>query len=709
LSHPGTGRRFLLAFAASCIVTVLWALPLVLHLDSRFLGAPSDATSTVRDYWYAEHVGKTPFSVEHDSLIAAPEGVDLSPGIQVANAVQPAFIWALKGLTGLVAAWNIFVLLGIALTGACTWLLLDSLGVGLIPAAFGAYAFMFSGYLVEKAYVGHGGLVQAWIFPLLLLALLRGRGKGLKHAIAAGLLVALAFYIHSYYGFFAFFLMVLFYCFEVVWDTDHPWRPAARRLALATGVVLAGLLPAVIAMHVLHSAPGGGAHSIDALQQFGARIPAYVAPVQWSPLGHHIPQSLQDRLEESGEPSLFFGFSTLVLAVLYVVRRRRPGASLRLDGFEATFAAALTVCAFVMSLPRLFHIGPVAIPAPSWFIGHFTTTWRVYARFGVLVGLGLVILAALSLAAIERSAGRRIAAVLLVVLVVELTPSLPATTWAATNVPASDRWLAAHPGGIAAIYPLAGDQPAASKLAGREYYFQRFHAHPLYSAIVPDMDRVALGLRVVSQYFTNPETAGILAAEHVRYVVLRDDVYREVHQKTPTLSGDDFRLVARVPNAQIYEVTAKPIDLKAYVAANGAKLAAAASQPPPIDHFGSGFFDPETYKYATPWRWMGKEGKITIEPVAGVEHLQFETLAFSNAQPHVLKLYGPGHTLLGQATVPTGMTPITFGPFKATGGKSITYTLETSPDPQPLSAADPRVTSVYLNEPVFRPVLVPAR
>ena len=77
------------------------------------------------------------------------------------------------------------------------------------------------------------------------------------------------------------------------------------------------------------------------------------------------------------------------------------------ERFVAGFAATLVVCAFVMSLPREFAIGPVHLPTPSWFIGHFSTTIRVYARFGVLVGLGLVILAAFAIRGIERSKGTR--------------------------------------------------------------------------------------------------------------------------------------------------------------------------------------------------------------------------------------------------------------------------------------------------------------
>ena len=699
-----TAKRFSLALVISATVTVLWAIPVVTHMNSRLLGGPSDSTSTIRDYWYDAHIGKSPFSAKHDSFVAAPEGVDLSPGIQAANAVQPLVVWGLEGSIGLVAAWNVFILVGIALSAACTWFLLDWLGTGRIGAIFGAYAFGFSGYMIEKAYVGHAGLVQAWVFPLLLLALLDGRRRNWwRGPVVSGLIAALAFYLHSYYGFFALFLVVLFYGYETFLVRRLGMQTV--RLALSLATAAAGLIPAFVALKTLGVAPGGGSHSVDALQQFGARLEAYVAPSRWSPLGHLLTSGLRTRLEYSGEPSLFFGFTTLILAALYVLRQRRNANRSVDERFVAGFAATLVVCAFVMSLPREFAIGPVHLPTPSWFIGHFSTTIRVYARFGVLVGLGLVILAAFAIRGIERSKGTRWGVACVAILALELTPSLPAQTWTVNEPPPADRWLAAHPGGIVAIYPLAGDQLKAKELNLEEYYFQKFHKHPLYSAIVSSMPPFALALRGVSQYFTNTATPHVLAAEHVRYIVIRGDVYRSLGEEPPALSPPDFKLVARVPGARIYRVTATAVNLATYASRHSAELAAAEGQQPPVDKFGFGFYGPETFKYATPWRWAGQNAQIAITPGAGVSRVRFETLAFSNSIPRTLRLYGPGHTLLGQASVPTAMTPISIGPFRVRGGVKNTFTLVTSPDPAPLGGSDPRVASIYVNQPVFRPML----
>ena len=85
----------------------------------------SDATSTIRDYWAADRQGHTPFTLEYDHLVGAPEGVEATPGIQIANAPQPLIVWGFGKVIGRVAAWNLFILLGIALSGICTFLLLD--------------------------------------------------------------------------------------------------------------------------------------------------------------------------------------------------------------------------------------------------------------------------------------------------------------------------------------------------------------------------------------------------------------------------------------------------------------------------------------------------------------------------------------------------------------------------------------------------------
>jgi hypothetical protein len=698
--------RFSVAFAASTALTVLWAFPLVLHLGSRVLGGPSDSTSTIRDYWSMEQVGKTPFTATHDSLITAPEGIDLSPGVQVANAFQPAAVWALKDVAGLVGAWNIFILGGIVLTAACTWLLLDFVGVGVIAAFFGAYAFAFNGYLINKAYAGHGGLVHAWVFPLILLALLRWRASGnLRWPVAAGALTGLAFYVHTYYGVMAALIFAVFFVVDAVGRRNTiGWKKALHGVlsgCLAAAVVVA---PALVATRVMSGEPtSANVLSVASTRQLTTRLIAYIAPTHRSPLGALVPNGVERNLDLSGEPSLFFGFSTIILAAAFIWQHVRGRRTHR---FLSTFCLALVVAAFGMSLPRLTAIGPVHVPAPSWLLGQLTGSIRVYSRFGLLAGLGLAILAALM---VDRIARRRpiVAVAFAAVLVLELTPSIPAKTWIANDPPPADRWLADHPGGIVAIYPLPGNSLTTLFLNGREYYFQRFHGHPLFSQLAAGSTPLATALRHSAQTFDDPDTSGILAAEHVRYVVVRDDVYRALRMPVPAPDASSFRLLARVRGARIFRVTSKPLDLTQYVADKAVTLAARAGQTPPSDSFVSGFYNAEKFKYGKSWRWMYGDGRIQVTPSAGITHLQLRALAFSATTTRTVTLLGEHHKVLGTQQVGTAMTPVTFGPFAVRGGSTITFTLVATPGPTALGGSDPRMASIYISEPVFQPVLAP--
>jgi hypothetical protein len=101
---------------------------------------------------------------------------------------------------------------------------------------------------------------------------------------------------------------------------------------------------------------------------------------------------------------------------------------------------------------------------------------------------------------------------------------------------------------------------------------------------------------------------------------------------------------------------------------------------------------------------MSQRGTISVDVPEHATELQFETLAFTNRVPRTLRLLGPDGRVLGQVDVTSAMGPITIGPFPVRPGRA-TFTLTAAPGPAELSAADPRVASVFLNEPVFRPLL----
>ena len=145
--------RWVVAAIGFTAIAIVLFFPLIRDLGSAVLFEPGDLTSTARDYWAAEQQGKSPFSFEHDGLIYAPEGQERAPSLQIANAIQPAFVVLVSRWTGYIAALNVYMLLGFVLTGVAMFALLDRLRLHIVASGFGAFAFAFSWFQYEQAFL----------------------------------------------------------------------------------------------------------------------------------------------------------------------------------------------------------------------------------------------------------------------------------------------------------------------------------------------------------------------------------------------------------------------------------------------------------------------------------------------------------------------------------------------------------------------------
>ena len=167
--------------------------------------------------------------------------------------------------------------------------------------------------------------------------------------------------------------------------------------------------------------------------------------------------------------------------------------------------------AYWSSLRRVVHVLGMPIPTLSYFIGHVTTYYRVYARIGVIVGIALVILAAPALDRLVRRYrwGPAMGCALLV-LVDFRTAARTRHAWAdASNPPVYDRWLADQPRGIVAHYPLPADQEPSISPGEREIYYQMFHRQPLYNIVGAGTGGTREdAIRIMSRYITDPKTPG---------------------------------------------------------------------------------------------------------------------------------------------------------------------------------------------------------
>ena len=699
--------RHVVVLGAFAVVTTLWLLPLVTHLGTSVSVEPSDATAGMRFYWAAEQQGETPFTLRHDRLLDAPEGTDATPAIQVANAIQPAFVWATKGLLGYVAALNLFMLAGFVLAGFFTFLLLDRLGLHPVASVFGAYVYAFNPYMFSKLAAGHAGLLHTWIFPLIAFLFVRLRRRPTRGAaVLAGLGVAVAFYLHSYHGLFALVLAGVFVAVDLVRAPSRSERFRSFRLAtIALGAALLGLLPALVTAIRNPDAVASSEHPLEALQLFGARIPAYLLPAEANPLlGRLVGEDTRRTLTESGSPTLFFGYTTIALALAGVVLlvRRHPVFSDPNRRYLGISAAVLIPVAFVMSLPRTFH----GVPMPSYLIGEATTTIRVYSRLGILVGLGLVVLAAFALDALLRShrRGTLLAAGAIALVGVELANELPAPIWRTDRPPAYDRWLATQPSGIVAFYPSPGDQKAEERFVREQTFFQIVHGQPLFFSGSPRKNR-AWAIRALADHAEDELTAGILAAEGVRYVIVDPSVYSAtVGEGAPTIPPAYYRELAVIGDARVYSVIAPPIDLDRALRENSARVAAAIGVPVPgVRISGSGFEDEERAADGSQSRWMIQDGFVEVDNRTPGAELELAAEGFSAHRPRRLELIAGDGSVLATTEVPTASTKLRLGPFRLPKGKH-TLRIRATPGPERLGGDDPREVTVYFSPIAVRPV-----
>jgi hypothetical protein len=687
----------------SVLVAAVWLAPLVGSFGSRLLGEPNDGSSTLRETWAAHAQGESVFTWTRDRLAVAPEGTPHSRAVVVANGLYPAALLALEPVLGWIASWNLLLVLGFAGTAVAMFALLDHLGLGTLPSLFGAYALAFNAFAVEKAVFGQSAYVHIWVFPLLVLALLRmWERRSVGAAIVAGLAVALAFYLQSYYGLLALLVVAVFVAVSLVVRGEPP---AARRATLGLGAVAAGAAAVAFAPALVLWASERErvaetvSRSVEDLSQLGASLSAYLVPSGRHPLlGGLGSQSSQST---EGEPTLFFGYSTLLLAAagaVLLLRRHPALVGHQRRRFAAWFALVLVPVAFVASLPREVTILGATVPTPAYAVGEIVSYWRVYARFGVLVGLGLALLAALTLSVVARHPrGRIVAALAIAVLAFELAPGVPLPTWAAGESPPYARWLEAHPGGIVAVYPQAEQSDTFLYLMNRAYSRQRFHRHPLHGLWGGGWTGTrAEALRILTHNPEDPVAAGVLAAQGVRYVVLEEDGYRRAETAPPTLPRDGYRLAARVPGATIYRLRADPVEVEATLAANLRRIGLARALPPPAVEFASGFHPPEPGPDGQPARWLVQGGRLAVDNPGPDGFFLLSAAAAANSTARTLVFEDAEGTELARVDVAPSLQTLTVGPFRLPAGRSA-IAIRASPGPQPLGEDDRRTATVRIS------------
>lgn len=484
--------------AAYGLLVVVMTWPQAARLDLvPDLGDP--LFSTWRLAWTAHQIIRDPLHL-FDGNIFHPERLTLtySDSHIVLGLMSAPFMWA--GFHQL-AVYNVLFLSMFALSGASTFVLMRAL-TGRSDAGM-VSGVMFTLYPYRFEHYSHLELQATFWIPLLLLALHRAFKRArVRDGLVAGLIMGLQTLSSLYYG--VFLTVYLLPICGVLWLHSRVARRAVR--GLAGGMVVAAVMVAPVAAAYVANRSMVGERAFGVVETYSAQGSDYLA-AHWR-VARYGTVGAEDHRPECEL------FPTITPVVLALVGMWPPLSAARI-GYVLAFALA-----FDASLGSNGAVYQVLYDYAPGF-----RALRVPARFSVLVGLTLIVLAGYGLARLTRGRGLiarwTVALVAAGATIFEMTPrNLFVPAW--MEPPAIFASLPDDPGVVLVELPMPLDQLSIWEDA-RSDYNSTFHWRKVAngsSGHFPDSY-----LQLVARLQTFPRDGG------VDYLKERGVTHVAVHQK----------------------------------------------------------------------------------------------------------------------------------------------------------------------------------
>jgi hypothetical protein len=395
-----TAREFGLLLLGFSMLTIALTWPQIIRLNSvADLGDP--LFSLWRIAWIAHQLPRNPLAL-FDANQFYPERLTLTYSDSL---VVPALMSAPLFWLGAhpVLIYNLLLLSGFVLSGVAMFLLVRAL-TGRVDAAIVGGA-IFALYPYRYEHYSHLELEMTMWMPLALLGLHRALASGrLRDGLATGFAFALQTLSSLYYGCFLAVYMAVFGA--ALWiGRGCPRRPLR---ALAAGALLAAVLVAPVASQYIASRPMMGDRDLGTIQFYSARGTDYLTPT--------FRDALYARWSDGGFPERAL-FPRLMPVALAAVALWPPLSAARI---AYTLGLVLAVDGSLGFNGATFtSLHAVVLPFKGL---------RVPARFSLLAGLTLAVLAGYGAARLLRRWPRRRVALtgaMLTLVIIEAVPRMP--------------------------------------------------------------------------------------------------------------------------------------------------------------------------------------------------------------------------------------------------------------------------------------------
>ncbi|HEV2224037.1 MAG TPA: hypothetical protein VGR84_13645 [Candidatus Acidoferrales bacterium] len=393
-------RNHLLTFLLCVIAAAIFTLPASLSPASALLGYPGD---NFQHAWFLWHFARA-IASGHDPfythLLFYPARANLA--WSTLDPLAGILALPLSMLAGPVIAYNLSLILQLALAAFFARLLCLRICRNEIAALFGGIAFGLGPFLLAHA-LGHLSLVTAFPIPLYVLALdnlLRKEVPSWKEGVLAGLALLLTAFGHYNYTVFCILLTAVILTVDLAIAGAANGRALLKRtwfaLTVAAATFVAAFSPVLI-MLLGNRADVPSPRTMAHVTQYSADALGFLIPSWNNVLLGNFAHGLDARIFVAGfEGTVYAGPVLLLLAILGIWKgpARHPQWTVR--------AALAAILFYLLSLgPEIRILGRLTeIPGPAALLYHFRFARfiSVPARFDVIVLLCLAVLSAIGLA-----------------------------------------------------------------------------------------------------------------------------------------------------------------------------------------------------------------------------------------------------------------------------------------------------------------------
>jgi len=589
-----------------CFLTVIFTFPLILNFQTAKYGVGGDSLGTIWHFWWLKYASQHNLSPHFTPLISAPFGVPKTIEYALLNYI----VLGLSFFFNEIAIYNFLIFVSFPLSAFLTYLLVYYLTANRAASFLAGVIFAFSPFNLVHA---QAHLMFVQLIPLYVLSLLKLNEKRTYFcAVLCGLSFSLLLLFNFYFGFFMIIFTLIFIVFTAAYQYLIEKKSFLEFHLLRVWSVFFStcfliMTPFIYSMLKISSRYRVSVvRSFSDLRVYSTRLWEYVVPPVDNPLfGRFFKGFVDSHLHGSNiiEQTLYLGLVPLSLVSYAVFKRvweKEECSSNNNLRFIFSFFVVIALASILFSLPPFIAVAGYKLYFPSFLFYKIAPTFRVYARFGIIVMLSVAVLAGFGakyLTESLRDARQRFLTVagLVAIIILEFTNVPPFRVMDLSRTPKVYKWLEKRKGEfIIAEYPLV----RSDKAINDEYrFYQRVHQKRLANGALPGTfaERVRSSMTDIS----NPSTYDMLNHLGVKYVIFHKGKYGANFNGIPKAVVSRLRLIESFGEDVVYEVR--------------------TSKPKVIIFYNDNFYSADYWQDGRSWNWMSNNGKLVLDNRSGKE------------------------------------------------------------------------------------------